>query len=54
MLIVNFSLATVADLAWSNGEGHFCSKGRGWQTSLQSSWLAEHFPEFLYITEDSY
>ena len=31
----------MANLAWRIGEGHFRSKGRGWQNSLQRAWLAE-------------
>ena len=38
--------STVADLAWSIGEGHFCSKWRGLQNALQREWLSENFPEF--------
>ena len=49
-----FLLVPVADLGWSIGEGHFRSKGRGRQNSLQRAWPAENFPECPYIAEDSY
>ena len=34
--------------------GPFHSRRRGWQNSLQRAWLAENFPEYPYITEDSH